>query len=179
MKIIKKAITYFSEPGPTNTNRVIQSIKKRIKERDIKTVIVASITGETGLKFAKSLSKFVKVVVVSYKSMNPQKKKEIIKTGAKVIDKTGLCFHAGRQPSLSFYSLGQGFKVAIEVILIATKKKAIKPFKYVIGVGGTHKGSDTAIVARATTPENIFSKNIKKRIEIREIIAMPLKKKCW
>jgi hypothetical protein len=74
---------------------------------------------------------------------------------------------------------GQGFKVAVEVILIAADKKEVNLYEDIIGVGGTGKGSDTAIIARATTTEEIFSKDESKKLEIREILAMPLKKKWW
>ena len=46
-------------------------------------------------------------------------------------------------------------------------------------MGGSGEGADTAIVARATTTSDIFCRDIKKKLEIREIIAMPLKKKWW
>jgi len=46
-------------------------------------------------------------------------------------------------------------------------------------VGGSGKGADTAIVARSTTTKEIFSKDSSKKLEVRDIIAMPLKKKWW
>jgi hypothetical protein len=75
--------------------------------------------------------------------------------------------------------LGQGFKVAVEVILIAADKGVIELYKDVIGVGGTGEGSDTAIVARATRTKEMFSADKSKKLEIREVLAMPLKKMWW
>jgi hypothetical protein len=79
----------------------------------------------------------------------------------------------------SFYSFGQGFKVAVEVILIAADKGEISLYEDVIGVAGTGTGADTAIIARATTSKEIFTADRNKKLEIREILAIPLKKYWW
>ena len=65
------------------------------------------------------------------------------------------------------------------MILIASDKGLIDLYKDVIGVGGTGTGSDTAIVARATRSSEIFADDDGKRLEIREVLAMPLKKYWW
>ena len=44
-----KKILYFQNPGPHNTDKVITATKERVKEGDIKHVVVASISGETSL----------------------------------------------------------------------------------------------------------------------------------
>jgi len=49
----------------------------------------------------------------------------------------------------------------------------------VIGVGGSGKGADTAIVLRATYPACLFDKDPAKKLEIKEIITMPISKKWW
>ena len=76
-------------------------------------------------------------------------------------------------------SFGQGFKVAVEVVLMAVAADRIEPYQDVIGVGGSGKGADTAIVIRATYPAAVFAKDSEERLEVREIIAMPLAKKWW
>ncbi|MBS7655942.1 hypothetical protein KEJ50_05530 [Candidatus Bathyarchaeota archaeon] len=181
---IEKISVYFTEPGPENTDEVIKAVTKRVEEGDVKTVVVASTSGRTGLKFAETLKGKVKVVVISHEKMRPEFKENIIKLGGIAVDKTHLPFHKGgiRYKDVirnTFYTLGQGFKVAVEVILIATDKKLIEPYIDVIGVAGSGKGSDTAIVARSTTSKEIFSRNKTRKLEVREVIAMPLKKKWW
>jgi len=49
----------------------------------------------------------------------------------------------------------------------------------VIAVAGSGEGCDTAIVVRATTSKEIFSRDRARKLEVREVIAMPLKKKWW
>ncbi|MEM3384524.1 MAG: pyruvate kinase alpha/beta domain-containing protein [Nitrososphaeria archaeon] len=180
VKLDKIAI-YFKEPGPGNTDDVIKAVVKRLEEGDINTVVVASTSGKTGLKFAEALKNKVKVVVVSHEKMEKEFKEKIVGVGGVAADETHLPLHEKGMDDArnAFYTLGQGFKVAIEVILIACDKKLIEPYKDVIGVAGTGEGSDTAIVARATTSKEIFCKDVRKKLEVREIIAMPLKKKWW
>lgn len=181
MSKIEKSIIYFRKYGPENTDNVIKAVYERIKEKDINTVIVASTSGETGLKFAKALKDIAKVIAVSYEEMNPKFKEEIVKLGGIAIDETHLPLHGKGMDDIrnAFYALGQGFKVAIEVILIAADKGIINLYEDVIGVGGTNRGADTAIVARSTTTKEIFSKDENKKLEVREVIAMPLKKMWW
>jgi hypothetical protein len=178
---IEKSFVYFAEPGPENTDEVIKAVAKRIEEGDIKIVVVASTSGRTGLKFAEALKGKAKVVAISHEKMEPELKEKIVKLGGIAEDETHLPFHKKGMDDVrnAFYSLGQGFKVAIEVILIAADKKLIEPYKDVIGVAGSEEGSDTAIVARATISKEIFSRDSTKKLEVREIVAMPLKKKWW
>jgi hypothetical protein len=181
MAKVEKASVYFMEPGPDNTDDVVEAVLRRLEEGDIGTVIVASTSGRTGLKFAKALKGKAKLIAVSHERMEPGLKEEIAKLGGLAIDGTHLPLHGKGMGDIrnAFYSLGQGFKVAVEVILIATDKKLVEPYKDVIGVAGSGEGSDTAIVARATTTDEIFSKDKSKRLEVREIIAMPLRKMWW
>jgi len=79
----------------------------------------------------------------------------------------------------TYYTLGQGFKVAVEVVVMAASERAVKSGEDVIGVGGTGEGADTALIVKAALPEDILGEDIRKRLEIREVIAMPLVKKWW
>jgi len=178
---VDKVCVYFLEPGPENTGDVLKAVARRIEGGDIDTVVVASTSGRTGVKFAETLKSKANVVAVSHEDMDPKLKGSIVRMGGVAVDKTHLPFHGKGMDEIrdAFYTLGQGFKVAIEVILIAADKGLIKPYKDVIGVGGTGGGADTAIIARATNTKEIFSEDAEKKLEIREIIAMPLKKKWW
>ncbi len=69
MSVVKQII-YFKEPGSENTDAVLDYVLKRVKEGSIKTVVVASTSGETGVKFARALKGLCNVVVVSHEEMN-------------------------------------------------------------------------------------------------------------
>ncbi|MEM2913419.1 MAG: pyruvate kinase alpha/beta domain-containing protein [Candidatus Bathyarchaeia archaeon] len=180
MSVVKQTV-YFKEPGPENTDAVLDCVLRRIKEGDIKKVVVASTSGETGVKFSKSLKGLCSVIAVSHEEMKREFKEEILKFGGKPLDKTHLPLHARGMDAIrnSFYTLGQGFKVCIEVVLIASDLGALNIGEDVIAVAGTDRGSDTAIVAKACKTSDIFSRDKSKRLEIREILAMPLKKMWW
>jgi len=178
---VKRLVTYFEEPGPQNTESAIEAVARRIEEGGVDTVVVASTSGRTGVKFAEALKGKAKVVAVSHERMDPQLKRKITELGGVAIDGTHLPLHEKGMDDVrnAFYTLGQGFKVAVEVILIAADKGVIELYKDVIGVGGTGEGSDTAIVARATRTKEMFSADKSKKLEIREVLAMPLKKMWW
>ncbi|MEM2912579.1 MAG: pyruvate kinase alpha/beta domain-containing protein [Candidatus Bathyarchaeia archaeon] len=181
MSRMEKVATYFATYGAENTKHVIAAVLRKVEEENVETVVVASTSGATGVEFAKALQGKGKVVAVSYEAMKPELKNQIEKLGAVALEKTHLPLHEKGMDDIrnTLYTLGQGFKVAVEVILIAADKAAITLYEDVIGVGGTGEGADTAILARATPTKEMFSKDEKKKLEVREIIAMPHKKKWW
>jgi hypothetical protein len=200
VKIIREDY-YFDEPGEQNTEYVIEAVKKRLPLVDVKYVVVASTRGKTALKFAEALGNQVKIIAVSepqyvkewgskWPLMEPAYKKKLEELGVTVLDRVPYVFHSSvlenskwsqATPEIllreAFYTLGQGFKVAIEVVLIAVACSVLEPYQDVIGVGGTSRGADTALILRATYPATVFSKDPNKKLEIREIIAMPRFKK--
>ncbi|MGD2250363.1 MAG: pyruvate kinase alpha/beta domain-containing protein [Candidatus Methanofastidiosia archaeon] len=178
---IERKVKYFSDYGSQNTKKVIESVKSRLEKGDVKTVVVASTSGETGCKFLKELKTSASIIIVSHKEMQPKYKQQIVELGGKFVEKTHLPLHTEGMDEVreSFRTFGQGLKVAVEVILIAADKGEINLYEDVISVGGTGRGSDTAIITRATTTEEIFSSDTTKKLEIRELLAMPLKKKWW
>jgi hypothetical protein len=73
----------------------------------------------------------------------------------------------GHSPD-SLRRLGQGMKVAIEVIMQAVEVGFVEKGRTAIGVGGTSRGCNMAIVARAADPENLSD------LWGSEILAKPL-----
>jgi hypothetical protein len=181
MAKLEKVSIYFKKPGSENTDEVMKAVARRVKEGDVETVVVASTSGRTGVKFAEALKDKANVIAISYRKMDPELKEEIAKLGGVAVDETHLPLHGKGMDDVrnALYSLGQGFKVAVEVILIAADKRLIELCRDVIGVGGSGRGADTAIVARSTTTNEIFSEDSSKKLEVSELIAMPLKKKWW
>jgi hypothetical protein len=192
-KMVKRQVYYFDEPGEENTQLVIETVSQRLEAGGIKKVIIASTSGKTAVEFARSLKGKAELVCVSespyrrewgeqWPCLKQAFKRELEKLGVAIIDRAPYVLHssvleAARWPNTSperlvketLYTFGQGMKVAVEVA----------PYEDVIGVGGSSKGADTAIILRATYPASIFDKDPAKRLEIREIIAMPVSKKWW
>jgi hypothetical protein len=202
-KMVKRQVYYFDEPGEENTQLVIEAVFQRLEAGGIKKVIIASTSGKTAVEFARSLKGKADLVCVSespyrrewgeqWPCLKQAFKRELEKLGVAIIDKAPYVLHssaleAARWPNTSperlvketLYTFGQGMKVAVEVALTAVSCGCVAPYEDVIGVGGSSKGADTAIILRATYPASIFDKDPAKRLEIREIIAMPVSKKWW
>lgn len=90
---VERTVVYFSELGPTNTEDVINAILNRLQEGDLEEVVVASTSGQTGVKFAEALKGKAKVTAVSYKKMRETFKDRIIEAGGTAIDNTHLPLH--------------------------------------------------------------------------------------
>ncbi len=178
MKVGK--IFYFDGPGSENTESVIQIVSEKIDETGIKTVVVASSSGKTALQFARALKGKAKLVAVSWKKIPPENISELKKFGVDICNfENYLPLHEKEMARMAYYALGQGIKVCVEVVLIAVDKDIIASGQEVIAVGGTGSGSDSAGIIKATSTADLFGPDIDKRLEIREILAMPKKKKWW
>lgn len=202
-KIIKRQVYYFDEPGEENTKWVIEAVSQRLEVGGIRKVVIASTSGKTAVEFARSLKSKAELVCVSeapyrrewgeqWPCLKQEFRQELEKLGVAIIDKAPYVFHSSvldaarwsdvfpeRLVKETLYSFGQGMKVAVEVALTAVSCGYVTPYEEVIGVGGSSKGADTAIILRATYPASLFDKDPAKRLEIREIIAMPVSKKWW
>ena len=60
MSVVERKVEYFTNSGLKNTEKVIESIKNRIRNGGVRTVVVASTSGETGVKIAKALKELGK-----------------------------------------------------------------------------------------------------------------------
>jgi len=177
-----------SHPGKENTQRTLDVASQRTKELGIKTVLVASTSGETGLLAARMISA-AKVVVVTHSTgflkpdhqqLRPELRKRIEEEGAQILT----CQHAlggvGRavRKKLDTYELeeiiaytlrifGEGTKVAIEIALMASDAGLVSTREPCISIGGTGQGADTAILLMPAHAQNFFD------IKILEILTKP------
>ena len=196
MKGEERPIFYFSQPGFLNTDDVVEIVHNRLKDGDIKSVVVASSRGKTGLKFARKMAKETNLVVVSshpgYSApgvweFDQKALKEIESMGCTVVRQSHIL--SGLERSISsklsggsrteavaeaLRSLfGVGMKVAIECTIMAADSGAI-PIGKTIAVGGTSsekgQGADCAIVAWPSHFNNFFD------FRVLEILAKPFRR---
>jgi hypothetical protein len=179
---------YFSAPGAANTSRTLDVAARRMKELDIQSIVVASSSGETGLEAAR-LFRGKNLVIVThsagflrpnYQEMDPDKRKRIEESGAKILT----CQHAlggvnrAVRKKLGTYeldeiiafalrTLGDGFKVAVEISLMAADAGLIPSGEPCLAIGGTGQGADTAVVLRPANAQNFFD------LRVTEILAKP------
>jgi len=96
--MITREITYFDNAGPQNTDDTIRLAVKRAKELGIKHVVVASVSGETGVKTARAFKGTgAKVVVVGHhvgfskpgvRELEEPCMKELQELGAVIVEQT-------------------------------------------------------------------------------------------
>ena len=180
--------TYFENPGPENTEETLKLAKKRAKELDIKDIIVATTSGETGAK-ASRLFKKHNLIIVSHvtgfkkpdhQELRPENRKIIKKNKAKILTTAHAFGTIGRAVNKKFATIqvdglvanvlrtfGQGTKVACEISCMAADAGLIKTCEDAIVVGGTMSGADTALVLKPTNTHTFFD------LKIREVVCKP------
>jgi hypothetical protein len=193
MEGMNRSIFYFNQPGAGNADDIVEIVYKRLKEGDIKSVVVASSSGVTGLKFAKKMAKETNLVIVSSHpgysapgvwNFDLNILKELESMGCKVVKQSHILSGLERSISNKFSGashtevlaealrclLGVGMKVAIECAIMAADSGAI-PIDKTITVGGTStekgRGADCAIVVWPSHFNNFFD------FRVREILAKP------
>jgi hypothetical protein len=193
MEGMNQSIFYFNQPGAGNTDDIVEIVYKRLKGGDIKSVVVASSSGVTGLKFAKKMAKETNLVIVSSHpdysapgvwNFDLNILKELESMGCKVVKQSHILSGLERSISNKFSGashtevlaealrclLGVGMKVAIECAIMAADSGAI-PIDKTIAVGGTStekgRGADCAIVVWPSHFNNFFD------FRVLEILAKP------
>ena len=190
---MEKPILYLDSVGEENTDAVIEAAAKRAAEPGISHIVVASTSGKTALKMAEAVKgSGIKVIGVSHQYGQKEKgeweveeeyKKKLEDLGAVITTQSHMFSGIERSISKKFggYSrleviadtlrslFGKGFKVAIEVAIMAADSGhiPISEDTEIIAIGGTRRGADVALVLRPAHSNDFFS------LQVREIIAMP------
>lgn len=192
--MVMKAIYYFEEPGPENTDRCIELARKRVAELGLGHVVVATSTGATALK-VRDVLKSLKVNIVAvtlhagrwleYGPPDRAKLEELRKSQVQVLTSTHALMGSvdtaikkafgGLPPTeiiaRTLYFFGQGMKVCVEITLMAADASLIPVFEEVLAIAGTDVGADTAVVLKSAPTDRVFE------LEVREIVCMPRNKK--
>ncbi len=175
----KRAITYFKQRGRDNTEALCRIVAGRLGQGDVEAVVVATTTGFSALKMAETVPEGTCVYAVNFQSAYWDKHSAPEEQTQRKAEKLGVVFMpeepvakylrevAGHSAD-SLRLLGQGMKVAVEVIMQAVEVGHIQPGAKVIGVGGSSRGADVAIVARAGGPsalEELWVSEILAKVE--------------
>jgi hypothetical protein len=175
---------YFDKPGKENTEAVFEIARKRAEELGIKTIIIASTTGETAVKAIKALKGF-KIVVVSSKEpnvnpMSEENRKTVVDSNAIIVTAAHAFGSIDRAMHKSFNMVGlgetiahvlrvfgQGMKVVCEICLMAADAGAVRTDAEVVSIGGTGRGADTAVVLNPVNTTDFFN------LKVKEILCKP------
>lgn len=184
---------YFDAPGPQNTDDAIRFAVSRAQEQKIRTIVLASTTGATALRFLEAVAgSGIRLVVVTHVvgfsepgvwEFDEAAKDTLLAKGHTIV--TGTHALSGLERALSRSArvgggsrteaiaealrrvIAVGLKVAVECVLIAADQGAITINDEVIAVGGTATGADCVAVIRPGHTASFFD------LQVREIVAMP------
>jgi hypothetical protein len=189
---MEQKITYFEKPGGAdNTGKTLALAKARGKELGIKTIVVASTVGGTAVK-AVDVFKGYKVIVVThvagFREANTQ---EFTEENRKIVESKGgiilTAAHAfggihralsqtmppapssaiGDVVAMTLRTFGQGMKVACEIAAMAADAGLVRTDEEIIAIGGTGRGTDTAVVLQPSYTHRFFN------LRVKEIICKP------
>ena len=188
MANIESKVTYFEQLGRHNTNQTLKLAKARADQLGIKNIVVASYTGDTGVKTSKVFSGVNCVIVAGVVGFRePNQHRMSSDNLRKINENGGVVFHAthafgtlGRAVHRRFEAIqideiiahvlrlfGAGVKVACEIACMAVDAGLIRTDEDAICIGGTGGGADTAVVLRPSNTHTFFETRIK------EIICKP------
>jgi hypothetical protein len=179
---------YFEKPGPHNTARTLQVAKQRASELGIRTVLVASTRGETGVQAAQQFQGYDVIVVThsagsagpNTQELTEENRAAIEAAGAKILT----CQHAlggisrAVRKKWGTYAMdeivahtlrifGQGMKVCVEMALMAADAGLVKVGEPCIAIAGTGQGADTAVVLTPANVSSFFD------LRLMEVLAKP------
>jgi hypothetical protein len=188
------ATVYFAKAGPRCTARTLEIARKRAGELGVRTVLVASTTGDTGVQAARFFADWAeradhRLVVVSHSTgfgepnvqeLTPQNRAAIEAAGAIILTSGHAFGGVGRavRKKLGAYQIdeiiaytlrtfGQGIKVCAEMALMAADAGLARVGELAITIAGTGRGADTATVLLPANAQTFFD------LRFLEILCMP------
>ena len=188
MSEIKASCVYFTQAGPANTTRTLDLVGARARELGLRTALVASTRGTTGVLAAQALGDLEVIVVTHSAGFRQPDTQELTAENRAAIEATGAriltCQHAfggiGRavRRKLGTYQVdeiiaftlrtfSEGIKVAAEMAMMAADAGLVCTEEMVIAVAGTGRGADTAAVLKPANAQAFLD------LRFLEIICMP------
>ncbi len=184
----ERKVAYFREAGKQNLDALLKLVKEYVQKENIKDIVVASPTGETGAKASKAFKGHNVVVVThSYGFKEPGKnelqdsfKRKIIANEAKIFTGTHDLSSAERAIRKDFGTIqplelianalrlmSEGTKVCVEITLMAADAGLIPVDSDIVAIAGTGRGADTALRIKPAHAAQFFA------LKIREVVAKP------
>jgi hypothetical protein len=179
---------YFEKQGRDNMERTLQIARARAEELGIRTILVATTRGATGVRAAEAFRGFNVVVVTNSTGFKEPNHQELTEENRQAIEAAGAkiltCQHAlggvGRavRKKLGTYELeeiiaytlrifGEGMKVVCEIAMMAADAGLVRTDEPAIAIAGTGRGADTAVILRPANAQTFFD------MRIMEILCKP------
>ena len=185
-------VLYFDQPGRANTDLILAAAVRRALALGIDHLVVATNTGATGrraLDVCRELGYVGQLVVVAehcgfaepgVQIMPAEVRAELEAAGARIVVGTHALSSISRSYRIrwggmdmletiaeAYRRVSQGFKVCIEISLMAADAGEIPVDRDVVAVAGSGGGADSAIVLRPANQNRFFD------LKVREVVGMP------
>ncbi len=181
MSAVERKTVYFESAGKHNIDAVLKVVKEYAEAEGVRNIVVASTTGETGVKAAQMFEDRDVVVVthhVGFREPGVHELREefrhqiLTSTHAlSIVEQAIRKRFETLQPlepiANTLRILGESTKVCVEIVVMATDAGLIPVDKDVIAIAGTGRGADTALVIKPANASTFFD------LKIRETIAKP------
>jgi len=179
---------YFDKPGSENTDEVLRIVKQRAEELGIKTVLVASSTGDTAVKAVDVLQGLRVIAVTHFTGFSEPNSQEFTEGNRKIVESKGgtilttthtfsgisravrdkfNTYIIGDIVAGTLKVFGAGMKVACEISMMAADGGLARTDEDAISIGGTGRGADTAVVLTPVNSSSFFD------LRIKEILCKP------
>ncbi len=180
--------TYFHQTGPDNTERVFEIAATRAEELGIRSIVVATTSGATGVRASQAFKGHNLVLVTHASGFKQPNQQELTDANRAVIEANGgrilTCQHTfggvGRavRKKLQTYELeeiiaftlrvfGEGMKVVCEIALMAADAGLVRVGEPAIVIAGSGAGADTAVVLKPVNAQAFFD------LRIMEVLCKP------
>lgn len=187
---MQRTVDYFEEPGPRNTPRCLEIVKRAVDDGGLAHVVVATTTGDTGAAAAEALSETgANIVAVTHSAgfkepgeleLSEENRKRILEAGGKIYTGTILTHSIETSLAMQFQGvypttlvaltlrrLGQGIKVVCEITMEACDAGLVPEGEEVLAVAGTGRGADTVAIMRSAASKRFLE------LKVLEILAKP------
>jgi hypothetical protein len=179
---------YFDQPGQQNTARTLEVAKQRADELGVRTILVATTRGETGVQAAQTFQGYDVVVVThatgfagpNVQELTPENRAALEAAGVKMLT----CQHAfggisrAVRKKWGTYAIdeivaqtlrifGQGMKVCVEIALMAADAGLVQVGEPCVAIAGTGRGADTAVILVPANVQQFFD------LRVLEVLAKP------
>jgi hypothetical protein len=181
-------IVYFDKAGEDNTEEVLRIARKLADELGIKTIVVATTSGNTGVR-GTEVFKGTKVVAVTHAAgfsspdsheLTKENRQKIIANGGLILTTTHLfrgvsgamlkkfnMYETGVIIANTLRLMGQGMKVIIEISVMAADAGLVSTKEDIIAIAGTGRGADYAVVLNPVNSNDFFD------LKVKEILCKP------
>ncbi len=187
----KQTIVYLDRTGLKECPVCLEAAAARAAALGLKHAVVATTSGRTALALARALRRAgsqAQVIGVGYAANFAAQWGQIRPRFRIPAEQLGVVFirgtHAfggvngavretlggvtpGSLIASTYYTFGQGMKVAVEVALMAADQGVLPTDAEALALGGSGEGADTAIVLTPACSHNFFS------LRIHEVVCQP------